>query len=344
MAGGDCEDFSVCILEFFRAWCGVQLVSPLLNELQRRLLRYTPCLVIGQLRTEKGFSSHAYVMLLDAQYLQLAHHNQLQSAKNSALGLQRSLVLEGTCYTESTWRGLQAGSTGPLGTPNIALQLRMKREHRVYKMQCRLMEAPEFAANRDRYERIIKFRMPAAVVEKERKYGKVFSLLTADFVLRPGHRELGSMHWMISSQRSEDLGVPRIGVEHNELAYYSSQIHLHTAVKLNEPQADALNVVLKDLPFSCFQQAPDYAQPADDARDARLLDRFDNSPARSVRRMLFDMRWCDWEHYESSIRRGFTQFVTALEPELWSIEFQRVDVSKAIALMVISVSAQRISR
>lgn len=344
LAGGDCEDFSVCILEFFRVWCGLRLVSPLLNELQRVLLRYTPCLVIGQLRTEKGFSSHAYVMLLDSKYLQHAHRSTLMQAKEAGLGMQRSLVLEGTCYTESTWRGLEAGNTGPLGTPNIALQLRMKREHKVYKTQCKLMEVPEFASNPDRFERIIKFRMPAAVVEKERKYGKVFSLLTSDFVLDKHSHGLASMHWMLSSQKSEDLGVPRIGVEHNLLAYYGTDIHLHAAVKLSEPQADALNVVLKDLPFSGFQQAPEYAQPANDARDARLVDRYDASPSRSVRCMLFDMRWCDWQHYESSIRRGFTQFVEALEPDLWSIEYQRVDVSKAIALMVISVTAQRIAR
>lgn len=306
LAGGDCEDFSVCILEFFRAWCGIDLVSPVLNILQRTLLKYTGCLAIGQLRTSKGFASHAYVILLDSRYLQSLYHRSKTNDKgawSSTIEFQKALVLEGTCYTESTWRGLSTQNLDVLSTPNRELQLRIKSEHRLYKLQCGLLDVPEFASNVDRYERMIKFRMPSSVVEKEMKYGKIFSLLTADFVPHPTAKQLLSVHWMLSTERSEHLNVPRIGIDHSLVAYYNSEIHLHSAVELPEDRAAMLNQVLKDLPFSSFQQAPPYALPPSERKqNAAMVDRYDYSPGK-----LYSCLLPRCEQYESA-RLGVDTF------------------------------------
>jgi hypothetical protein len=350
LAGGDCEDFSVSVLEFFQAFCGLRFVSPLLNELQLEIIHYTACLAIGQLRTSKGFASHAYVLLLDSQYVRERHCNtRVADTSNARSGrppganrFRRALVLEGTCYTESTWRGLVQTSENALSTPNIQQQTALRRERETYRRQCRILDTPEFALNANRYERMIKFRMPASVVEQDRKYGKIFSLLTADFLLDPHTTKLSAMHWMLSTQNSENLDVPRIGVDHAAVAYYSGNVHLYTALQLSERQSRQLNRVLKDLPFSSFQEAPLYATPdvPTRVRDPQMLDRFDASPARSSHSMLFDMRWCDWLQYEPQIRRGFSEYIELFEPQLHSVEYQRLDVSRDIALMIIVVRRQ----
>lgn len=334
LAGGDCEDFSVTLLEFCHVFAGLQLHSPALRHLQSVLLAYLPCLVIGQLATQgKAPSSHAYVALLDANWVKTRVRGATFTPAQRKR-LRPALVLEGTCYTESTWRSTQQDLSVDLtATPEQQRQMSVRRDRAAYAAQNQLLDTREAALYGQKYERAVKYRMPADVVHSERKYGKMFALLTADYCVSSKSTSLDCVHWLLSSEQSERLDVPRLGVPHADVAFYEDSVHFHAAVQLDAREARKMDGVLRDLPFSTFQRAP--------LPQERGGDEFNHSPTRSRDCLLFDMRWCDWLAMESSVRRAVEQLIEQLQPELWSVEYQRLDISADIPTMVIALRRQQ---
>lgn len=156
---GDCEDFSELVLEFVHVFKYCKLgerASPLLQLLQRRLRQYTPFMAIGQLKSGPGYVCHAYVILLDSRWVQ---NTVDQIVHPSMANVLPALVIEGTAYTESTW-----------SKDTLKMQAEKVRQHQLAQG---IMECPTAQSNPERWERILKCKTPAAIVNLERQYGQV---------------------------------------------------------------------------------------------------------------------------------------------------------------------------
>jgi hypothetical protein len=303
-ASGDCEDFSEMVLEFLHILKYIPLSKNCasLQQIQRCLLQYTPCMCVGQLASGSKYCPHAYVVIVDTIWFTKRLSKQTYCSKLPCI------VIETTAYTQSTW-----SASTIQGNPQM---------DEVYHLQCRLAATLTFMNAEDRYDRSIKWKMPVSVVNKENKYGKVYALLTSDYY-NAQLDEFEAMHLLLSTQTIAEN--PRLGVDHLQLATYSNDIQFTVANRLNKETTMQLNQEMKNLPFSHFPKAP---------VDTKIVA----VPMRNKRCMLFDIRYVDWQEHESTLTTMFREFLKLLDQtKTWNIYRQSVAVSDDCKLVQISV-------
>lgn len=150
LAGFDCEDAAKLILEYFFLFKHTKLPKGYekLQKLQDLLQHYTGYLCLGQLNLKEGATPHAYVVLLDKDFL-ISHQSRYPT-----------LVLEGTNYTGSLWN-----KTGFVEDQKTLLEEYNKLDSGI---------------DSDKKSRIVRIKMPQSEVERSRLYGPVSALISAE--------------------------------------------------------------------------------------------------------------------------------------------------------------------
>ncbi len=120
-----------------------------LVQLQTLLRKYTACLAIGELRTDKGYVPHCFVVLLDSHAVDRA----IVGSKYGAAKMLPALAIEGTNYTQSVWKKLDREST-------------YTKSQQIYNDQFK-------------FKRILHSKADHDAVVADKMYGRVASLLTA---------------------------------------------------------------------------------------------------------------------------------------------------------------------
>lgn len=191
LAAFDCEDGAELILELFHVFKYTQLdtnKSPVLFHLQQLLNSYTPFLCLGLLNDSNvNLTPHAYVILLDSNYV----NHQILHYPNITTNYSPTCILESTNYTQSVW--------------NLSDSTTQEEELQEYDTTAE--EIPIKSLNRqdNKWQRMIKFKMPLAVIKKENMYNTITAILTADHHT-PDHKTV-SFHVLLSDQVTSELGV-----------------------------------------------------------------------------------------------------------------------------------------
>lgn len=218
-ASFDCEDAAKHMLEMFTMLKHTEIPSKKpederennrLIELQKLVKQYTAFLCLGILNLTQGETPHAYVVLLDSNYV----NQQLIGQGERAKHYLPALALEGTNYTESVWSN------------------ETKTDSNRYKHLTAQVN------NSDKWSRILKLKMPRHEVQSQHMYGLVSALLTADH-LEFREKRIG-LHLLLGESKQNQFTV---GVSLDKLLFYES-VTTQVALKLDE---SSLNEIISSL-------------------------------------------------------------------------------------------------
>ncbi len=313
LACGDCEDFSELVLEFLHVfkYCTLPLESSgLLKLLQKQLRQYTPFMAIGQLKAGSAYTCHAYVVLLDTRWVE-NRIDKIQYSQHQGC-LLPSIVIEGTAYTESTWT-------------QKTLRTHSEVTRHLHHLQS-ITDCPTAQGCTEKWERMIKYRTPAAVVNLEHHYGQVFILMTADYT-NPYCNETEALQLLVKRSAQDRASLPRLGCNHSSVALYDSCVRLECALRLNARELEQLNLYMKDLPFSKFQDAP-----LSQSYLPRLHDRDHVTYS-------FDMRLVDYKQNKRELKQMFREFQRSLQTDS-RISITKVAVSRSLALINVQITGK----
>jgi hypothetical protein len=229
LAAYDCEDGAELILELIHVFKYTKLEpteQEVLFHLQTLLQSYTPFLTLGLLNEGNGVTPHAYVILLDSNYVN--HQILKNSTTTTEIKYNPTCILESTNYTQSVW-ALNNNNTSDKFTENNN-------------------PLPKNLQNEQKWQRMVKFKMPATVVRRENMYGTITALLTADHI--SPNSNLIAFHSLMCSSRS-DSKQPSVGIEIQSLVSFSSDIEARTLMSLNENETNEFqNQLLSEFPPS----------------------------------------------------------------------------------------------
>jgi len=316
-SAGDCEDFAELLLEFFYMFKHITIDSDsdkeiVLYRLQQYLRQYTQCLILGQLNTEDGYVSHAYVALLDSNWLteQIDHASTKSRKLKTHEDYLPALILEGTNYTESTW-----------STKTIKSQSRQYIKTSQYN---RIFDCLSISNQKSKWERILRFKTPVNVINIQKTYGKAYVLMTSDYV-SPRTKQIEALQCLI---RRTDQSSPKLGVDHSSLAMYDLNVELIVALRLTLTDMQLLQLNLKELPFSKFPDIPsDYNHLPKSISDFSKYDIWS-----------FDLRYLDYKTNKSTIQRLMKEFCQLLKIEgKPKIYYTKINVARQLRICNIMI-------
>lgn len=308
LSSGDCEDFAELVLEFLHIlkYCRLKPDFELLTALQQHLRRYTPFMVIGQLRIEGGYTCHAYVACMDSRWVE----TEIDDITHTGNYLP-ALIIEGTAYTESTWSS---------ETTKVRFQAVQSAKFHNVVFDCEVAKQ-----EREKWARILKYKTAASIVNLEHNYGKAYVLMTADYA-NPLTRQTEALQLLIKRDNQDKLGLPALGTDHLGFATYDAEIRLIPALRLNAVQVQEINLAIKDMPFSAFPEAP------------LLSTSWPRLPDPKCTTYSFDMRLIDYKDNRDKVELLFKQFQQAIHAGRDSkIHYTKIAVAKNLCLMNIQI-------
>ncbi len=344
IATGDCEDFAESMLETLYQFKRTQF-SPQCTELlavQDHLKHYTSCLTIGQLKSDSGYVGHAYVTLLDQRWLRdlvkfdksrkpKFFESNFQTFKREAL--YPPIFLEGTAYTQSTW--------------SLQNLKQNKDDIRLYSNSQLIFNTTETMRDPEKWERIIKFRIPASTIMSSQKYGQVYTLLAADLYAYE-MKEYNAVQLLLSESNDKNNAdeKPSVGANQQALAVYSPKIKIDCALRWRPNQVRQMLHLLRDMPNTSFASPPQLTQ---DTMLQYQKNMCFNSKNNKVAE--FDIRLVDFQQFEKSIRLAVQQLKTQLADidfsltktkknsidELYQTRYQIIPISNEVDLMNIAI-------
>lgn len=223
-AGFDCEDAAKQMLELFTLFKHTKLDGfPQLKQLQELLVKYTGFLCLGKLNLDSGPTPHAYVVLLDSEYVDRLLKNKIEEKKQ---GWLPALALEGTNYTESVWSS------------------------RTKKDNSRLVESYKKLDSRiktDKDSRIYRYKMPQSIVYSGKFYGPITALISGDY-------RGEAVHYLLGVEEKQNFVV---GVNVEQLLFYDSRVTSRELLHLTlREKGFVARTLLKEFPPSYFPKAP----------------------------------------------------------------------------------------
>lgn len=182
--GVDCEDTTEWILELIYVLQNAYIPTSqrLLYKLQQIAKQYIFGLALGTLKYNNEYEGHAYIIGLSSHYVQSVIRNKSDSISISA-AVPSGLLLETTNYTGSVWNPTvwRNQSSSAMDSYNQVNTFLESFQGKTY----------------ERYDRLIRYCMPASQVEKEKTYGDIVQFHTLD-----------GLSVVFLSNRKTKLGVP----------------------------------------------------------------------------------------------------------------------------------------
>lgn len=270
LAGFDCEDAANQILELFTIFKHIQITtaaSPEKNNnsysdddslvdqdnnskysnlivLQQLLQHYTAFLCLGILNLSTGVTPHAYVVLLDSNYVNAQFFPKSSSSSSSipnSYYYYPALTLEGTTYTESLWLAQQTRAPADYArySQNIAENFLVNSELALNH------------SNPDHYTRLVKYKMPNKDIRSSKLYGNVTALLTGNHTTADGKRVAMHVLTGVEEEKSFLVGLPL-----ESLMHYNTVHIQHLLILKDEEIAPFESLLLSEFPHSSFPKTP----------------------------------------------------------------------------------------
>lgn len=219
----DCEDGSELILELLHILKHTQFSNASLKRLQQQLRNYTTFFAVGKLQTSSGVIPHAFVMLLDREYVDKVLYKNKK--KNTRTVFHSAMIIESTNYTESLWSTVDTSN---------------EEQEQAYEKEQQFIKSLGSKDEREKYSTILKSKMPVRITKTQCLYTSVTALMTADHI--PGQ----ATHFLLKHGE-------KVGVQVDSLMEYQCGPDSVVALQLDDT-SELLNA-LRELPLAKWPTA-----------------------------------------------------------------------------------------